>query len=76
MQGAKEKNKDENVNRLVLRVIRGELLERERDSFGILYTVYLLSIVKIKRVIRRELRARTKVIQKNVSQGCNKVRNP
>jgi hypothetical protein len=54
MQGAKEKNKDENVNRLALRVIRGELLERERDSFGILYTVYLLSIVKIKRVIERK----------------------
>ena len=52
------KNKDENVHRFALIVIRGWLLEREkekdrvkerdreRDSFGILYTVYLLSIVK------------------------------
>ena len=43
-------NKDENVHRCA---IRGELLERERDSFGILYTGYLLSIVKIKREIER-----------------------
>ena len=28
--------------------------ERERDSFGILYTGYLLSIVMIKREIERE----------------------
>ena len=28
--------------------------KRERDSFGILYTGYLLSIVKIKREIERE----------------------
>ena len=34
--------------------IRGELLKRERDSLGILYTGYLLSIVKIKRVLERE----------------------
>ena len=56
------KNKDENVHRFALSVIRGWLLEREkekdrvkerdrerdreRDSFGILYTVYLLSIEK------------------------------
>ena len=29
-------------------------MERERDSFGILYTGYLLSIVKIKREIERD----------------------
>ena len=34
--------------------LRGELLERERDSFGILYTGYLLSIVKIKRGRERQ----------------------
>jgi hypothetical protein len=28
--------------------------ERERDTFGILYTGYLLSIVKIKREIERK----------------------
>ena len=33
------KKKDENVYRFAL---RGELLERERDSFGISYTGYLL----------------------------------
>ena len=47
-------NKDENVHRLALSAIRGELLEREGDSFGILYIGYLLSIVKIKREIERE----------------------
>ena len=40
-------NKDENVQRFALSAITGELLER--DSFGILYTGNLLSIVKIKR---------------------------
>ena len=58
----KNYNKDENVHRFALSAIRGELLERkwkrekekerekkrERDSSGILYTGYLLSIVKIK----------------------------
>ena len=39
----------------------GELLERERDRFGILYTGYLLSIVKIKRErIEREKKERGK----------------
>jgi hypothetical protein len=57
-------NKDENVHRFALSAITGELLkrererekkrERERDSFGILYTGYLLSIVNIKREIERE----------------------
>ena len=45
----KRNNTDENVHRFA---ISGEHLVREReiDSFGILYiTVYLLSIVKIKR---------------------------
>ena len=39
-----------------INTIRGEFLERERerDSFGILYTGYLLSIVKIKRKVERE----------------------
>ena len=32
-----------------IKAIRGELLERERDSFWILYTGYLLSIIKITR---------------------------
>ena len=51
-------NKDENFHRFALSAIREELLERERekererDSFGILYTGYLLSIVKIKRDLR------------------------
>ena len=30
--------------------------ERERDSFGLLYTGYLLSIVNIKREIEREIK--------------------
>ena len=47
-------NKEENAHRFVLSAIRVELLERERDSFGILYTGYLLSIVKIKKEIERE----------------------
>ena len=46
-------NKDKNVYRYALSAIRGELLEseneKERDSFGILYTGDLLSIVKIRR---------------------------
>ena len=47
-------NKDENAHRFALSAIRGELLERERDSFGILqYTGYLLSVVKIKKEIER-----------------------
>ena len=33
---------------------------RKRDNFGILYTGYLLSIVKIKREIKRERREREK----------------
>ena len=41
--------KDKNAYRFALSAKRGKLLERERDSFGILYTGYLLSIVKIKR---------------------------
>ena len=52
-------NKEENVHIFALRAIRGELLERERDSFGILYTGYLSSIVKIKRVkVRKQERKR------------------
>ena len=44
-------NKDVNDHRFVLSALRGELLERERerDCFWILYTGYLLSIVKMKR---------------------------
>ena len=34
---------------------RGTFGERKRDSFGILYTGYLLSIVNIKRCIEREI---------------------
>ena len=45
---------NENVHRFAFIARKGELLERERDSFGILYTGYLLSIVKIKREIERE----------------------
>ena len=44
-------NKDENVHRFALSAMRGKLLERERDNFGILFTGYLLSIVKIEREI-------------------------
>jgi hypothetical protein len=33
---------------------QGRKQKRDRDSFGILYTGYLLSIVKIKREIERE----------------------
>ena len=44
--------------RFALSAIRGELLEREKDrerySFGILFTGYLLSIKKIKREIEKE----------------------
>ena len=49
-----KKNKDKNVHKNALNAIRGDLLEgerekvRERDSFGILYTGYILFIVKIK----------------------------
>ena len=49
MASKKQSNKDENVHRFALTTIKGELLERE--SFGILYTGYILSIVKIKREI-------------------------
>ena len=54
------KQLDKNVHRFTLSAIRGKLLKRkregERDSFGILYTGYLLSIVKkkIKREVERE----------------------
>ena len=52
---------ERNSQRKTLSAIRGELLERERDSFGILYTGYLLSIVKIKRErIEREKKERGK----------------
>ena len=44
--------------------IRGELLEiereKERESFGILYTDYLLSIVKIKRERKESERKKRK----------------
>ena len=58
-------NKDDGLHRrFALSAIRGELLERERDrerySFGILFTDYLLSIVKIKREIEREYREKRK----------------
>ena len=65
-------NKEENVHRFALGAIRGKLLERERekkkkegDSFGILYTGYLLSIVKIKREIQRK---RENTIKKDKNQ--------
>ena len=49
---------------IALSAKRGELFarewERKRDSFGILYTGYLLSIVNIKRVIERESKERGK----------------
>ena len=45
-------NKEENVHRFALSAISKELLER--DSFGILYTGYLLFLVKIKRERERE----------------------
>ena len=49
------RNKDENVHRYALSAISGEFLERERDSFGILYTGYLLSILRLReREIERE----------------------
>ena len=48
-----KENKGENAHRFSLSAIRGELLERERDNFGILYTGYLLSIVKIEKEIER-----------------------
>ena len=44
---AKYINKDDNVHRFALSAITGKLLERERDSFRILYPGYLLSIVKL-----------------------------
>ena len=49
-------NHDEKVHRFALSAIRGEVLERERvrDSFWILYTGYLLSIVKTMSEIDRE----------------------
>ena len=47
-------NKDENAHRFALNAIRGELFKRERDSFGISYMGYLLSIVKIERDRDRE----------------------
>ena len=46
-------NKDKNAHRFALSAIRGELLESERDSFGILCMGYLLTIVIIKREIER-----------------------
>ena len=46
--------KDENVHRFALIALRGELLERERESSRILYTGYPLSIAKIKRETGRE----------------------
>ena len=58
---------DVNFHRFALRAIKGELLEgkereKERDSFGILYTGFLLSIVKIKRD-RDERREREREIK-------------
>ena len=52
-------NKYETVHRFALRAIRVELLEREREKereivFRILYTGYLLSIIKIKKEIESE----------------------
>ena len=47
-------NKDKNVHRFALSAIRGELLERERDSFEIFLTGYLLSIVRLRERVRKE----------------------
>ena len=62
------RNKDENAHRFALSSIRGELLERERekeiDSFGILYTGYLFSLVKIKKGIEREGEREQQIINK------------
>ena len=52
-------NKDENVHRFAC-AIRGELLERKRDSFEILYTGYIFYIVNIKREIEKD-RKRKKI---------------
>ena len=49
-------------NRFALSAIRGEFLER--DSFGILYTGYLLSIVKIMREIDSEREREQQIINK------------
>ena len=63
-------NKDENVHRFALRATRGKLLEtgrekeRDRDSLGILYTGYLLSIVNIKKEIERERKERRREREK------------
>ena len=59
-----EINKDENVHRFSLSEIIGKILERgrEKDSFGILYTGYILSVthyqrqpLKVNRQISRDL---------------------
>ena len=36
-------------------------MDRERDNFGILYTGYLLSIIKIKREIEREIERESEI---------------
>ena len=58
-----KRNKDENVHSFPLSAIRVELLERmkererEKDSFGMLYTGYILYIVKIMREMKeREMK--------------------
>ena len=45
-----KRNKLENIHRFALSALRGETFgERKRESFGISYTGYPFSIVKIKR---------------------------
>ena len=58
----KQIDKQRKLRRFALSAIRRELLERERerDSFGILYTGYLLFIVKIKREIKRKIKRERK----------------
>ena len=63
------KNKDENVHRFALGAIEGNFWrEKERDSFGILYAGYLLSIVQIKREKEGD---REKERQKCVTKKCD-----
>ena len=49
--------------------MQGKLLERESDSFGILYTGYLLSPVKIKKVIERERGKREREKERKRERG-------
>ena len=58
-----EQNKEENAHRFALSAIRGEPFERERDSFGILYTGHLLVVRELekKRESEREREIRYQI---------------